>query len=142
MDSTEHEDSSRRRPVSPALDIYSTLRWDEGVAVGVLRACPRDRRFPSARVGPADSRPRGVHVSRKDCVEIHRSVITGSQADPMDLGYHGATMKYSTLILPFLTLACSEYEVRQLCTEDEPAFDIEDVSTLDDAAAACSAFAA
>ena len=54
----------------------------------------------------------------------------------MDLGYHGATMKFSTLILPFLTLACSEYEVRQICTEDEPAFDIEDVSTLDDAAGA------
>ena len=32
-----------------------------------------------------------------------------------------------------MTLACSEYEISQMCTDNEPAFDIEDVSTLEDA---------
>ena len=42
-------------------------------------------------------------------------------------------MKNTLILLPFLSLACSEYELSQMCTDDEPAFDIEDVSTLEDA---------
>ena len=47
-------------------------------------------------------------------------------------------MKRLPLIIPFSFIACSDYEISQLCTDDEPAFDIEKVSTLEDAEAAVS----